>query len=216
MQEQEVELSEMDKIFSSKWVTCDELLFATKDFQIKKLVLKRSNQYDIQDFWSLKESDTLRFNDLTLFGKKGIGIHAIATCNNRLLGNLVSWGAGNDIYFKNVKTKSEWSIKAHADTIYSLIMLSSNILLSGSRDGSLCLTNIYDKNYSCINHRKGCIRSLSRLDTTGVVGALNSCSGYFETWDFHRGSRICSWDLPKKEELVCSGTLYLCENRIIW
>jgi hypothetical protein len=206
MQEQELELSDMDKIFASIWVTSDELLFTTKDFQIKKLKLKRSNKYEIQDFWNLRDCNAARFHSLNINGKKGIGIHAIALCNDQISGNLAVWGSANDIYFRNLKTNLEWNIKVHADTIYSMIMLSPNILLTGSRDGSLCLTNIYDKSYSCVDLRNGCIRGLSRSETTGVVGALNSSSGYLETWDFQRGARLGSWNLPKKEELVCTGT----------
>lgn len=203
MAEQDLQLNEIDKIFSSLWVANDELLFASKDLQIKTLKLKRSNKFEIKNFWTFKDC----YNSQQSVGKKGIGIHSIVLYPNKTLGDVVVWGAVNDIYFKNLKNSLIWSIKAHADTIYSLVVLSSSILLSGSRDGSLCLTNINERKSSCFHLRMGCIRALSRLDTTNIVGALNSFNGHLESWDFNCGARIRSWNLPKKEELVCMGII---------
>ena len=204
MHEQDLNINGIDKIFSSLWISNDELLFTSKCFKIKRLKLKKSDRFEINDFWGSESYHYFNRNTINDW-KRGTGIHAIASSPNPQWGDLVIWGAANDLHFKNLKTNQDWYLKAHADTIYSLIVLSPNIIVSGSRDGSLCLTNIIQRKSSCIDLRKGSIRGLSKLGGVGIVGALNSFSGYLDSWDFQSGSRVCSWDLPKKEELACIG-----------
>ena len=142
----------------------------------------------------------------------GRGIHAIVHSKDN---EVVVWGKDNHIHFQHLKSSYNWDIKVHADTIYSLIMLSHNIVLSGSRDGSLCLTDIIQKKSACFDLRKGSIRGLSKMVDRNVVGALNSVNGLLDSWDFNHGSRIRYWDLPNKEELVCIGTqIFYYQSRV--
>ncbi|XP_059177568.1 DDB1- and CUL4-associated factor 12-like [Physella acuta] len=214
LQEKELNLGMMNKVFASKWLNESQVVLGTKCNKLMVMDVRSNNLVHIQSLKSTSESKA---------AECPCGIHSIAINPSR---TMLATGAQNtnDLAVYELPTFDPLCVgeQAHEDWIFDMEWIDDEHLITGSRDSSLALWCIDNKGLSSETsgrpHMHGyrviapyskelCsqavrVRALTLGRNRGMMGVL-SMNAKFHLWDISTFRQIESIDLPWKRENVC-------------
>uniref|UniRef100_T1JPI7 DDB1- and CUL4-associated factor 12 beta-propeller domain-containing protein n=1 Tax=Strigamia maritima TaxID=126957 RepID=T1JPI7_STRMM len=218
LQETEIPLKYINKVFCSKWLTGQQIIFGTKCNKLIVLDLNTSQMVLIPSLDSSRNS---------IQPEIACGIHTIQMNPSR---TLLATGAANpnDVAVYKLPTMDpvlnngklvDLTQGAHKDWVFDIAWLDDTFFVTGSRDTSLALWRVDDTQSNC--HRSGIpshyimhpliVRQCQKAEKVRALAFNNKCkevvalslNAFLHLYDVESFRQKLSWKLPNQQENVC-------------
>jgi len=210
LRERETKVGELDKIFSSAWLDCSNVICGTK---CNTLIVLNTRS---DKLWNIP---VLHGSELAPHPRKSCGIHSIALNKT---GTVLATGGENpnDIAAYRLPSMEPVCVgEHHSDWIFSLAWISPRLLASGSRDGTIAIWSIPDEpgktctaplKYASIKptvvmsdiEMVDKIRDIVYNDSSKEIAAISS-NGLLHFLNFESSKKTATIPLPHCQENVC-------------
>ncbi|RUS82746.1 hypothetical protein EGW08_009484 [Elysia chlorotica] len=215
IEENELPLSTVNKVFASKWLSSSQVVMGTK---CNKLLVMDVNTKRLEHKTSLKSSSE------SIPAECPCGIHSIAINPSHTM--LATGGENtNDLAIYELPDFDPLCVgeQAHKDWIFDMDWIDDGHIVTGSRDSSVALWRVDNQELSvsekgdgpshsiikpCVT--KPCsgamrVRALSLSRNKRMMGVL-SMNAKFHFWDIETFNQLESVDLPWRRENVCMAS----------
>ncbi|CAG8608675.1 5103_t:CDS:2 [Funneliformis caledonium] len=212
MREKEISLENHDKIFSSHWISHNEVVVGSKCNKLLILNVQTNKRFEIPLVSEQNREPPQEIRNCS-------GIRSIAVNPSR---TLLAVGAGKPVQVTVYELPSFEPIavfSGHSDLVFSVAWLDDDHLVSGSRDGTIRLWSIESKIISempllpnkYINVHQplltrsefsGRVRDLQFNPRTEQIMTL-STEGYVRLWDASYLNEVTKIQLAHTHENVC-------------